>query len=231
VGPGDPELLTIKAYNLIREADVVFVPSPRKGGKSSAQSIAEGIMEDKDSVEFKELVFPMSRNDEVLEKRWKENAEIVLEACRKYLKVVFLTLGDPAIYSTFAYLMQEVRRLAPELPVVTVPGIPTLTLAVDLLNIPLITGEQKLVLTPLPQKTDSLRPLLSQFDTVVIYKIGERLKELKAVIKEEGLEDCCYFVSRAGMPGQYTARGLSNIDSGQVGYLSTMIVKPAEKRP
>lgn len=229
VGPGDPEMLTLKAFRVLKDAEVVFAPTGGKGGGSLARRIVEGLLEGQSANRFQELEFPMSSDPAVLRRHWCENARTVRDACRTHRTIVFLTLGDPSIYSTFAYLVEELSSLEPSLQVVTVPGISTMSLAAGRFNLPLLTGSQRLVLTPLPEELETLREVLHRFDTVVIYKIGSRLQELKELLAEEGLERGAYFASRVGRPEEKLSKGLDQVD-GRRGYLSTVIVKTGEAR-
>ena len=121
VGPGDPELLTVKGARLIREADVVFVPAARLGQRSLARSIAEQyIRHDQPVVE---LEYPTDgRTHDELQRSWDANVDVIAEELRSKPMGVFLTEGDPMLYSTFIHTMHALRSRHPSVSLEIVPG-------------------------------------------------------------------------------------------------------------
>lgn len=229
IGPGDPGLLTLKAKEIIMKADVVFVPKARIKSQSLAKSIVEqAILE---PINFEELIFPMSRDEKVLESHWEASAKRILVEIDQGKTVAFVTLGDPSIYSTYAYLMTTLKKQRPELLTETVPGISIINAAPALLDIPLVSGKERLAVLPLPDKINDLDDILTHFDTLVLLKIGDRLPVLKTYIKKRDIAEDIYFISRAGTKEQRIASGFDQLTDGSSGYLSTVIIKVPKEKP
>ena len=122
VGPGDPELITLKALNVLEKADIIFAPRAKTKEESLAGEIVEKVLRKKK--EICELEFPMTNNREELRERYFKSAELILKKISEGKAAAYLTIGDPLLYSTYIYLVNALLELAPELIVETIPGIP-----------------------------------------------------------------------------------------------------------
>lgn len=222
VGPGEPSLLTIKALKVLEEARVVAVPKGKAEKGSLALSIIEDYIKDK---EVLELVFPMTDNREVLEEFWEKAAEKVGALLEKGEKVVFATLGDPSLYSTFSYLKSYLEKQGNSFSVEVIPGINSFSAAASLLQLSLVEGDQNLAVVSAPQNISRLKEVLKIFDTVVILKVNKYLEEIMKVLEEMGLEDKGYFVSRCGREDEYFSRDLKGLLEDKLDYLSMIIVR------
>ncbi|RQD78476.1 MAG: precorrin-2 C(20)-methyltransferase [Candidatus Syntrophonatronum acetioxidans] len=222
VGPGEPSLLTIKALKALEEARVVAVPKGKAEKKSLALSIIKDYIKDK---EVLELVFPMTDNKEVLEEFWEKAAKKVAALLEKGERVVFATLGDPSLYSTFTYLRSYLEKRGNSFPVEVIPGINSFSAAASLLQISLVEGDQNLAVVSAPQNTSRLKNILKIFDTVVILKVHRYLEEIMEVLEELDLEDKGYFVSSCGREDEYFSRDLKALLKKDLDYLSMIIVR------
>jgi len=229
LGPGDPELLTLKAKKILTKVDVIFVPKASEKKDSLAQHILERAIPKK--LHLEQLLFPMTRNKKILRKSWDEAAKKVIKVVDQDKQVAFVTIGDPFIYSTYSYLLKCVKSKRPEIPVETVPGISAINLAASLMEVPLVEGDENLIILPLPEDLNRLKEIFCKFDTTVLMKIGRRLKCLVTFLKKMGLEDSAFFVSHAGCPNQYIAKGVSCLSKEASGYLSILIVKKTSGFP
>ena len=227
LGPGDPELLTLKAKKILIKVDIIFVPKASKNKDSLAQHILERALSKE--LHLEQLTFPMTRDKKILKKFWDEAAEKVVKIIDRGKQVAFVTIGDPFIYSTYSYLLKCVKSKRPDIPVETIPGISAINLAASLVETPLVEGNENFVVLPLPEDLNRLKDIFCKFDTTVLMKIGGRLKPLVAFLKKMGLENSAFFVSRAGCPDQYIAKGVSYLSEEASGYLSILIVKSKEK--
>ncbi len=170
IGPGDPDLLTLKAVKILEQADVVYVP------KSQEQaSTALAIVKDHLSTEVKieTVEFSMSRD---IEKRYasrKLNAQIIEEKLREEKIVVFLTLGDPMLYSTYSYILEYLNK---DYEVETIPGIYSFSAISGLLSLPLCKGEEKLAV--ISSLDDQSKVIFKAADTIVCMKVSSYYAEL-----------------------------------------------------
>jgi precorrin-2/cobalt-factor-2 C20-methyltransferase len=228
IGPGDPQLITIKAKQVLERVEVVFVPKAGKKRESLAGAIVSQIIGNQDKLV--ELVFPMTRQRQVLEGFWTRAADQISARIMQGQQVAFVTLGDPLMYSTYIYLLQLMQRRYPGLEVETIPGITSYSAAAAYANFPLVEGGQRLAILPVAQYLDSLKQIIPTFETVVLMKIGHRLLEVINILDELGLIQQAVFISRVGSREGYVETDLRKLTSSNQGYLSVIIVKnPASK--
>jgi precorrin-2/cobalt-factor-2 C20-methyltransferase len=241
IGPGDPELITLKGLSLIekvtREGGTVFVPA----GKLVDGSLAKEIVRrtGTETSNWRELEFPMTTDTADLEARWREAAETITavlcgpaDSARSGAagtagagSAAFLTLGDPSVFSTWIYLRRQMEILHPEIRCLTVPGIQTMNAAAALLELPLVEGKEKLAFLPAPDDPEELDSLLPHFDTIVLYKIGKRFPGMRSYLERKGFSQRAWYVERLGLPGEVAVRGMGSLPDTASGYLSTIILK------
>jgi precorrin-2/cobalt-factor-2 C20-methyltransferase len=221
VGPGDPELLTVKGLRALREADEVFVPVGDTGEIGRAEAVVkEHLGEDVACV--RRLLFALSDDAEARARNWTSAAQEVAEALRRDANCTFATIGDPNLYSTFTYLARAVRETFPEVEVGTVPGITAMQELASRSGTVLLVGDERLALLPFTAGKSELRSALDGFETVVCYKGGGRLNEVLEVAREAGrLEDGTYG-SWLGMEGGEIV-WLPEMLGQEGTYLSTVI--------
>ncbi len=225
VGPGDPELLTIKAAKILREIPHVFAASSSKNDYSLAFAIVREYLPKGASVE--QLDFPMTFSHDQLEDAWQANCERVAQLLEGGKDVAFLTLGDPLTYSTFSYLMRKVRGRLPEVNVTVIPGITAFQAAAACAKEPLVEGEESLAIVSAAKGVDKLKDAMSVAENIVMMKTYKRFPQILAQIREEGLQDRCFFISRCGLDGQVVERDFDRLESMEQppNYLSLMIIK------
>jgi precorrin-2/cobalt-factor-2 C20-methyltransferase len=219
VGPGDPELLTMKGLRALREADQVFVPVGDTGETGRAERVVQAHL---DPGRTRRLLFALSDDASARAENWERAAREVSEPIRRGETCAFATIGDPNVYSTFTYLARTVRRYVPEVVVETVPGITAMQDLAARGGTVLLEGDERLALLPFTAGEDALRSALSGFETVVCYKGGSRLREVLEIGGETGrLEDAVYG-SRLGMEGEEVVPA-SEVIGREGSYLSSLI--------
>lgn len=224
VGPGDPGLMTVKGASLLGECRHVFVPKARTEANSLALSIAKAYL--REEAEIHELVFPMSADEEELSAHWRKNAKEINDLLRSGEDACFITLGDPFLYSTFIYLVRELRLLRPGARIVSVPGVTAFSAAASLCTFPVGEGRDGVTIIPAVEDIDQIRRVLQDKGTVILMKIGKRLREIIDLLEEEGVIDGSVFVSRVGMADQRLEADLRSLRDAapETGYLSIVLV-------
>jgi len=228
VGPGDPELMTLKAVRILREVSCICVPKGREEGSSLALSIAERAV----SLEGKEIIeahFPMKKtrteNDICeLDTKWHETVENVLSRLSKGTDVAFITIGDPSIYSTFFYLYYRLLELDPELNIEMIPGVSSINAAASRAGISLGLADEKIAILPATY-TDNLKEILEKFDTVVLMKVHRVFESVVAILDSMGLSGNAIYVSRAGMEDEKIFRKITDVGKDDLNYFSMVIVR------
>jgi len=221
VGPGDPELITIKAKRIMESAQCIAVPKTSEGKESLALSIARDTV--RMNGEIMELVFPMTPDAAILAASWDNAANAI---CRKLdggLDVAFLTLGDPTVYSTYAYIHNAVEKMGYE--ALIIPGIPSFCACAARAGVSLGENNEKIAVIPYAYEPDVLSEVMEKFDSVVLMKVSGNLEKVREIlaVKWPGAEIA--LVSRCGLPGERIYRSLGQVGDGETGYFSTMIIK------
>ena len=210
VGPGDPELLTQKAVRILREAAVIACPGG-KGGPGLAFEIAAQAVPEIREKPLLTLDFPMRAEAQAAH---AEAAEVIKGLLWEGRDVAFLTLGDPAVYSTFAYVLPLVRDDG--FAVEIVPRVPSFSAAAAALLLPLALGGEDVHILPAGECDLSLP------GTLVLMKPGRDLRALKAALKASGRD--AWLTVRCGMPEEAVYHGVDSMPD-EVPYFSLIIVK------
>ena len=224
IGPGDPELITLKGARLLREADVIVAPKASAGHDSVAGSIVAGLV-DLSRQRLIEQVYPMRKNPAELDPFWRAAALEVAELVRQGQTVAFVTLGDPMLYSTFLYLQRHLREMAPEVPIEIVSGLSSIHAAAALADLPLGIADERLAILPATFEDDRLRQTLLEFDTVVLMKVFRVFDQVRQLLRELGLLAGAVYVRRVGLPEQVLIRDLEAVRAEDLDYLSLVIVR------
>lgn len=223
VGPGDPELLPLKAVRLLGEVDIVFAASSSKNSYSLAMDIAGPHIPETTPVI--RLAFPMTRDREETGRAWEEHARTVIERLDRGENAAFITLGDPTTYSTYGYVLRNLRRLRPDLPVETVPGITSYQASAARLNIPLVEGEESLLVTSGVQGGQRLREMDRLPENIVFLKAYRNAADICAALEENGLLENSVGISRCGLPEEEIIRDVCDFRERPPGYWTIILAK------
>lgn len=229
VGPGDPELLTLKGVRALHEADVVFVPVAGQGeaGSGSVGYAERVVLAHAGDARIERLVFALG-DERDREASWDAAGRSVAGAIAGGGHAAFATIGDPNLYSTFTYLASTVAGLVADLVVATVPGITALQDLAARSGTVIAEGAQRVALLPFTAGEQRLAGALADFDTVITYKGGRHLPTVRRVIEEAGRIDEAVFGAKLGLDGEEVTDVLPDAPAP---YLSTVIVvRPAARR-
>ena len=222
LGPGDPELITVKGLRLLRAAAVVFLPTRRPGAESYAGRIAARYLEP-DRQEIVPLVYPAGRGELPSVGQWEANADAIAARLQGGRRGAFLAEGDPLLYSTFVHALLPLRERHPEVVVEVVPGVWSGSAAAAAIAAPLVDGAERLAVLPGLYAGADLCAALREYDTVVLLKPGADLESLHDTIREAGAS--AVWVRRVGRPEQQVVRDLDALPAETPDYFSLLIVR------
>jgi len=227
VGPGDPELLTLRGARVLREADVVMTPVGDRSDASLALSIIAQHL-DPQRQQILTRTFPMRQPADEQQSAWRGIAAEVATLVRDGKQVAFVTLGDPFLYSTFLYLYRELQRDYPDVPVANVPGISSIQAAASLARLPLGLGDESLTVVPATASDAEIEAALASSGTVVLLKVYRAFARLHELLQRLGLEHQAVYVRRIGLEGELLVHDLGQVREDDLDYLSLILVRPAE---
>lgn len=219
VGPGDPELMTLKAVRLIRENMIIAVPGadPKE---TVAYKIAVQAVPELTEKELLPIYMPMTHDPEELEKNHTKGAIALEEVLDEGKNIVFLTLGDPCVYSTFSYLQKRVEKDGYHTELVS--GITSFCAAAARLNIPLSEWNEQLHVVPAVHRLDST---LNESGNYILMKSGKKMNQVKEILAQSGRD--VLMVENCGMENEHIYRSVEEIPD-DAGYYSLIIAKEAK---
>ena len=219
VGPGDTELLTLKAARVLKSVPVVFSPKSSKEKESIALSIVRPVLEERKDYKrlmLVEPIFPMIEDKDELEKIWSNAAEMIAQYLDSGRDVAFITLGDTSIFSTYSYVQ---KKLFGRYEIETIPGITSFTACAAARNKALV--EQNDILTIVPKIDNRLEKVLEYSDSVVLMKASRNTSDLEATIEAKNRPKEIYSVQNCTRENEKIIEGFSN----EKPYLTTTIIK------
>jgi precorrin-2/cobalt-factor-2 C20-methyltransferase len=218
VGPGDPELLTLKAVKALDRVGVICAPKSRKSKPSIALSIVQNHLKNRErDYEVLEPLFPMVEDIKTLEECWEKTTVLIQQKLKEGLDVAFITIGDPSVYSTFSYISKRIASLNYEIEII--PGVTSFTSCAASAKISLAEKDEILVIVP--KIDDNLNQILEYADTLVLMKTSRHTNLLKDLIDQDKRDKKIISIQKCSMGDEKVFEGfLDNKD-----YLSTTIVK------
>lgn len=230
VGPGDPELLTLKAVRVLEKCSTWFAPKAHSEGESTALNIVAGEVEigDKNILTHR---FPMKhvrRGEDVdpeLASAWKAAAVDIITCLERGENVAFPTLGDPAIYSTAFYVYEVLAACDYTGPIEVVPGVSSIGASAASAQIPLCLGDERLLVLPATFENGKLSELMKNVDAAVFMKVYRVLDQMIEFLESEGLVEKAVLIERTSCGDQRIWHDIRKARGEDLHYFSTMLVR------
>lgn len=231
VGPGEPGLMSVIAWEFLKRCDVIFAPRARTMEHSAARQClpANEIPDER----FREIEFTMNSDRTRLCKHYASVAETIAAELRAGKDAAWLTIGDPMTYSTYVYTLAALKDCMPEVRHRTFPGVTSYCALAAATEFPLGESKERVLILPCPDEMPELRAAIEAHDIVVLMKIGERLPAVLGLLREMRIEKHCVFGRRVGFNDQVIHAYLDQIEPEEsLGYLATMLIRksPPKKR-
>jgi precorrin-2/cobalt-factor-2 C20-methyltransferase len=224
VGPGDPELITLKAYNLLSRVPVIFVPLKDKQSKSYARSIVVNLIK-KPEGKIVGLVLPMLRNKGQLQGYWNQAASTIWRCLERGEDCAFVNVGDPLLYGTFVHIWETLQKNHPEVAVEVIPGISSISAAAARAVVPLATSDERIAIISGNRDDRVIRETIKNFDTVVFMKMNNVFDKLLAILEELKLTEKCVYVRRCTTQDEEIVYDVSQMKGAKVDYFSLLILR------
>lgn len=223
VGPGDPELITVKAFRRLKESPVIAYPKKQRGSKSYAHKIIDVYFQPEEK-EMLGLVFPMTKDPAILEKKWTETVEQVWDKVQQGKDVAFVTEGDPLLYSTFIHMMRLMQEKHPEVPIEVVPGISSFNGAASRLGIALADGDDHIAIVPARDDYETMKKVIQDNDCVIFIKVAKVLDVMLHVLRDLDLLHKASVVTKVTSDEEIIWNA-AELDGAELEYLTLMVVR------
>jgi len=224
VGPGDPELLTLRAYHLLSQVPVIFVPLKDKQSKSYARSIIANLIK-KPEGKVIGLVLPMLRDRVQLTDYWHKATESIWQYLRRGEDCAFVNVGDPLLYGTFIHILETLQKSHPEIEVEVIPGISSINAAAARTIVPLASDDEHIAIISGNSEDKVIREALENFDTVVFMKVSTVFDKLLSILEELNLIEKCVYIRRCTTQDEEIIWDINKLKGEKVDYFSLLIVR------
>ena len=221
VGPGDPELLTVKAINAIKNCNVIIAPKTEKKSDSLALTIAGPYL--RADVQIVYQTFLMVKNFEESPKIFEDNVAEILSYLRDGKNVGFLTLGDPMFFSTYIYIFKLLKNSGVKIE--TVSGVPAFLAIAAKIGYPVTYGNEVLTIVPATADSEKISAALKNSDAAVLMKVYKNFGEVAEILNAENLSEKAVLVSRCGLEDEKIITDINSRKSEKLNYLSTILTR------
>ena len=230
VGPGDVELLTVKAAKAIQNADIIMCPASNEDRPSIALSVVSPIIDKSLNQKIVKLIFPMTKDKDVLKNTWKRNAKIMAETVLTGKNVVYLTVGDPYLYSTWIYMHKDLKEKYPDMDISVIPGIVSIFTFASKVGVSIAEGAEKVAIIPSCYDLSSVKEIAKHSESMIFLKDGRYFDKVIEVLKESGFPDNSIFAigQDLGTENEIVRKmtlGEVNDSSLTTKYFSILVVK------
>lgn len=221
VGPGDPNLLTLKAVETMHKVDILIAPKTEKKDGSVALDIARPHL--KKDIQIVYQVFPMVKNFSESPEAWEKNKEEIISFLNEGKNVAFLTLGDAMFFSTYIYVFRLLEKAGVKIE--TVPGIPAFCAIGSHLGWPIVEGDDILAVIPATAPKEKIMKAIETADNVVIMKVYKNFAEIADILDKHQMLEKSVMVSRVGLADEEKIYDIKKRKDKPVNYLSTILAR------
>ena len=224
VGPGDPELLTIKAQKTLQKVAVISFTQLDDGKESYALSVVRGVLEAA-KPEFLAITIPSDDETPVSPQTWTDAAAEIAGHLSQGKDVAFITEGDPMLYSEFFQVLGSVKSVVPDLEFEIIPGVSSVMAAAASSGMPLVTHGQRLTILPQVYGIDDLREAITNSDTTVLMEVDRDLLQALANLEKLGLTGKATYVRQASTSRENVVEDISKLEAEDLDYFSLLIIR------
>jgi precorrin-2/cobalt-factor-2 C20-methyltransferase len=223
VGPGDPDLIPVKAVGILKQVDIIFAASSSKNSHSRAVEIARPYIPA--AARLKMLPFPMCKDKAEKSAAWERHAKSILTVLQEVKNAAFLTLGDPLTYATYGYILKSIQALAPHIRIVTVPGISSFQAAAARVNLPLVEGNESLTVVSGIEGGGNIRKMAADVDNLVIMKAYKCMEDITAALAESGRLETSVGIVNCCRENEKVIEDVRELNSTPPGYWTLILSK------
>ena len=223
VGPGDSNLLTLKAVDVLNNVDYICVPQTREDRDSLALTIIKEKVDCNGRII--RLRFPMIYEQKELNIARDIAAAKIKEQLIKGKNLAFITIGDPLLYSTYIYLLNRIQKNSADIEIETIPGITSISACTASCNLPLTVEDENLAIISEVEDEDNLEEIFKRFKNIVVMKLSRNFKQVYSLLDKRQLKENTIVISRCGQKEEKIVEDIDQLDLNQIDYLSLLIIK------
>ena len=220
VGPGATDLITLRGVNVLNKVDVLGIPRSSEKVRPFAWRVCKPVVKENPSQEKLFLHFPMTKDHRVLIPAWKKAFDEIYSRLKQGLDLAFITQGDPSVYSSWMYILDEFSEKFPQIEIEIVPGVSSITAVPAVLKKPLADGKEQFCVLPATYGIADLPQLCEHFDTIILTKVGRMIPQLVEVLERLNLLDQATYVSYATTEDQIIVEDIKSIKNDSCAYFS-----------
>lgn len=224
IGPGDPELVTLKAYRILMRVPVIFVPKKAHESEGFAKAVISSLVTSSES-KIVELLFPMLTDRKLLAKSWHEAVETIWQYLAAGDDGAFVSLGDPLLYGTLVHVLDTLGEDHPQVPVEVIPGISSVSAAAARAMVPLAINDESLAIVSSLSEPGFIKEVLQGFNTVVFMKVNRASERLFSILEELDLTAKCVYVKSCTTKDEELVRDITRLKGCKLDYFSLLIVR------
>lgn len=226
VGPGDPELLTIKACRILSQVPVIFIPQKNEDSKSYAYTIIDGSI-DNPSQKIEPLIFPMQKDPHLLTRHWENAVNQIWQTLIQGKDCAFINEGDPLLYGTFNYIFEIFKSRYPQAHIEIIPGVSSINAAFASARLPMVTNRERLIIIPATYEHDinSLRRIIEDADTIVFLKVNSMFDKILEFLEDMELIEKSIYIRRCTTRDEEIVTNIRTLKGKSLDYLSLLVVR------